>query len=120
MQAEAKLQSSGCKNVSFAVGDLEHCQYPDQHFDAVLCSSAMFYVDLKAFGKRLYGWLKPGGLLAYNTLSVSQCLLPAEPEHSLSIPTKLCCCCLPFRHFICPGQSHMPVQSPNPLAVEVI
>ncbi|KAL3151071.1 hypothetical protein ABBQ38_012941 [Trebouxia sp. C0009 RCD-2024] len=67
-QAAAKLEASTCSNVSFQVGDLEKCSYTKQSFDAVLCSSAIFYVDLKSFGVTLHSWLKPGGVLAYNSL----------------------------------------------------
>ena len=76
MQAKAKMQSSGCSNVSFEVGDLESCNYPDHSFDAILCSSAIFYIDLKSIGKTLHSWLKSGGVLAYNTHEV--CPLPTQ------------------------------------------
>ena len=70
MQAEAKLGLNDCSNVSFAVGDVEHCDYPNNSFDAILCSSAIFYVNLKAVGTKLHAWLRPGGILAYNSLEV--------------------------------------------------
>lgn len=78
MQAVHKLELSGLSNVSFEIGDLEDCRFPDDFFDAILCSQAMFYIDLKSVSKMLHGWLKPGGILAYNTHQVipipMQCL----------------------------------------------
>lgn len=70
LQAEAKLPSSGLDNIAFAVGDLELVQFPNHAFDAILCSQAIFYFDMAHVPYRLHSWLKPGGLLAYNTLQV--------------------------------------------------
>lgn len=67
-QAEAKKAGVGLENVSFLEGDVESADFPAGSFDAILCSSAIFYFDMKLIGKRLLAWLKPGGLLAYNTL----------------------------------------------------
>ncbi|KAL3145638.1 hypothetical protein ABBQ32_003180 [Trebouxia sp. C0010 RCD-2024] len=67
-QAASKLEASSCSNVSFQVGDLEKCSFTKHSFDAVLCSSAIFYVDMKSFGVTVHSWLKPGGILAYNSL----------------------------------------------------
>lgn len=75
VQAMHKLQSSGFSNVQFEIGDLEDCSFPDAFFDAILCSQAMFYVDLKSVSKRLHAWLKPGGILAYNCHQVLLVLL---------------------------------------------
>ncbi|DBB16987.1 TPA: hypothetical protein ACH3X3_014092 [Trebouxia sp. C0006] len=69
-QAEAKRASSGLNNIKFLEGDIEHADFPSKSFDAILCSSAIFYFDMPSTVKRLHTWLKPGGLLAYNTLQV--------------------------------------------------
>ena len=75
VQALHKLESSGFSNVCFEIGDLEDCSFPDDFFDAILCSQAMFYIDLKSVSKKLHAWLKPGGILAYNSHQVVLMLL---------------------------------------------
>lgn len=67
-QAEAKRSSSGLNNIKFLEGDVDHADFPSKSFDAILCSSAIFYFDMPTTAKKLHTWLKPGGLLAYNTL----------------------------------------------------
>ena len=84
LQAKAKLQLSPCPNVSFSVEDAEHTTLQSNSFDAILSSSGMPYLNTKIMFKKLHAWLKPGGLLIYNT-----------PE--------VCCSC--FYDAIC---SHMP------------
>ena len=75
-QAEAKKAAFGMDNISFLEGDIEIADFPNS-FDAILCSQAIFYFDMHTTAKKLCAWLKPGGLLAYNTLQVAssdQCL----------------------------------------------
>ena len=88
VQAEAKLQSSGFSNVSFEIDDLDEvmgCHFPDDYFDAILCSQAMFYINLKSVSKRLHAWLKPGGILAYNTHEVVLMLFQRLRSSSMSL-----------------------------------
>lgn len=88
LQAEAKRASSGLNNIKFLEGDIEHAEFPSMSFDAILCSSAIFYFDMPSTAKRLHTWLKPGGLLAYNTLQVG---------HAILASTRYICCmhCMP-------------------------
>ncbi len=81
LQAEAKRASSGLNNIKFLEGDIEHADFPSKSFDAILCSSAIFYFDMPSTVKRLHTWLKPGGLLAYNTLQVASCYLCIRQIH---------------------------------------
>ena len=83
LQAEAKRASSGLNNIKFLEGDIEHADFPSKSFDAILCSSAIFYFDMPSTVKRLHTWLKPGGLLAYNTLQVASCYLCIHQIHLL-------------------------------------
>lgn len=69
-KAKAKLRNSACPNVSFLVEDVEHAKLPSNSFDAALSSSGMPYLDTKIMFKKLHAWLKPGGLLIYNTPEV--------------------------------------------------
>ncbi len=83
LQAEAKRGSSGLNNIRFSEGDIEHAEFPSRSFDAILCSSAIFYFDMPTTAKKLHIWLKPGGLLAYNTLQVASCYLCIHQIHLL-------------------------------------
>lgn len=69
-QAEAKKAALDLDNISFLEGDIEIADSPSS-FDAILCSQAIFYFDMHTTAKKLRAWLKPGGLLAYNTLEVA-------------------------------------------------
>ena len=83
LQAEAKRSSSGLNNIKFLEGDVDHADFPSKSFDAILCSSAIFYFDMPTTAKKLHTWLKPGGLLAYNTLQVASCYLCIHQMHVL-------------------------------------
>lgn len=67
-QAEAKKSSSGLSNISFVEEDVETVDIPLENYNAILCSSAIFYFDTEKTAARLRTWLKPGGIIAYNTL----------------------------------------------------
>ena len=94
MQAEHKLALSSLSNVCFEIGDLEDCSFPDDFFDAILCSQAMFYIDLKSVSKMLHGWLRPGGILAYNTHQVTP------------VPMQCLSCCSMLLHQLCAHNSY--------------
>ncbi len=101
LQAEAKRASSGLNNIKLFEGDIEHAEFPSKSFDAILCSSAIFYFDMPSTVKRLHTWLKPGGLLAYNTLQVASCYLCIHQMHllhALQSPAITTCCmhCMPY------------------------
>jgi len=91
VQAEDKKPSSGLNNIQFVEGDIESAEITSQAYDAILCSSAIFYFDMGTTAKKLHAWLKPGGLLAYNTLQVC-------PRCSLSCPLS------------CPLSSHISIK----------
>ncbi len=75
LQAEAKKASSGVNNVKFLEGDIEHAEFPSKSFDAI------FYFDMPSTVQRLHTRLKPGGLLAYNTLQIAPCYLCIHQIH---------------------------------------
>ena len=83
MQAEAKKEASGLNNISFLEGDIEGADFPNRSFDVILCSSAIFYFNMQITAKRLHTWLKPGGLLAYNTLQVTSPSCAGCPVHKV-------------------------------------
>ncbi|HET6449480.1 MAG TPA: methyltransferase domain-containing protein [Conexibacter sp.] len=55
--------------VSFQLGDMHALPFPDGHFDAVVCSYAMFFArSVTAVGRELWRVLAPGGRLVVATI----------------------------------------------------
>ena len=121
LQAEAKRSSSGLNNIKFLEGDVDHADFPSKSFDAILCSSAIFYFDMPTTAKKLHTWLKPGGLLAYNTLQVASCYLCIHQTHllhALHAPDACVACiaCHPDSNDRCPSCiRHKCISSAEPL-----
>jgi ubiquinone/menaquinone biosynthesis C-methylase UbiE len=56
------------RNIEFRLGDMEDLGYPDQHFDAVLCVFAIFFVpDVAKQVRELWRMVRRGGQLAITT-----------------------------------------------------
>lgn len=71
MQAKAKAQQLGLRNVEFLGRDLEMLVLPEGRFDLVLVSAAIPYLsDIPAAIRRFRSWLKPGGRFVCNTPQV--------------------------------------------------
>jgi SAM-dependent methyltransferase len=67
-QARQKARAQGLANVTFEAGDADTLPLPAGGFDVALCSSGMLYfADVGAALRRIAGWLRPGGRLAFNT-----------------------------------------------------
>jgi MPBQ/MSBQ methyltransferase len=92
--AEARLRAPGC---TFQMMSATKLDFPDQHFDAVICVEAAFHFDTRdKFLGEAYRVLKPGGSLVmsdilfrgvFNALSASSHvpranLLPSIAEYS--------------------------------------
>jgi ubiquinone/menaquinone biosynthesis C-methylase UbiE len=66
--ARRKAASRNLKNVKFRHGDMENLGYPDQHFDAVICVFAIFFVpDVEKQISELWRMVRPNGQLAITT-----------------------------------------------------
>ncbi len=66
--ARRKAASRGVENIEFRLGDMESLGYPDQHFDAVICVFAIFFVSNVAKQIReLWRMVRPSGRLAITT-----------------------------------------------------
>jgi SAM-dependent methyltransferase len=64
----AKAAAAGLDNIEFRVGDMEDLGYPDDHFDAVVCVFAIFFVpDMEKQVAELWRMVRPGGQLAITT-----------------------------------------------------
>lgn len=67
-EARRKMAEAHLTNVEVREGDAEHLDVADDHFDAVICSSALFF--LPHMLEALLEWqrvLKPGGQVAFST-----------------------------------------------------
>ncbi len=68
--AKQKLGEEGLQNVEFIEADAEYLNFGNNTFDRVLCSLAISYLsNIPAALHKWYGFLKPGGILAFNTLA---------------------------------------------------
>ncbi len=66
--ARRKAASKKLDNIEFRLGDMENLEYPDQHFDAVMCVFAIFFVpDLTKQIRQLWRMVRPNGQLAITT-----------------------------------------------------
>jgi 2-polyprenyl-3-methyl-5-hydroxy-6-metoxy-1,4-benzoquinol methylase len=66
--ARQKAASRNLANVEFRFGDMEQLGYPDQHFDAVVCVFAIFFVPHMAKQVReLWRMVSPNGQIAITT-----------------------------------------------------
>ncbi|KAK9812964.1 hypothetical protein WJX72_006554 [[Myrmecia] bisecta] len=69
MLAQAAPKAAAHPHVlSFRLGDAQTAAFPPGSFDAVLCSNALVYMaDVAAALQRWAVWLRPGGILCFNT-----------------------------------------------------
>lgn len=66
--AQSKAIQRNISNVEFRVGDMLELDFPDEHFDAVICVFGIFFVpDMPAAVKELWRMVSPGGVLAITT-----------------------------------------------------
>lgn len=66
--ARRKASARGLANVRFEIGDMEALNYPDGHFDAVVCVFSIFFVpDMAKQVRELWRMVRPGGQLAITT-----------------------------------------------------
>jgi 2-polyprenyl-3-methyl-5-hydroxy-6-metoxy-1,4-benzoquinol methylase len=66
--ARRKAATRSLENIEFRLGDMENLGYPDQHFAAVICVFAVFFVpDVAKQIKELWRMVHPGGQLAITT-----------------------------------------------------
>lgn len=66
--ARAKASTRKLENVQFRVGDMTSLGFPDEHFDAVVCVFAVFFVaEMPTLVSELWRMVRPGGQLAVTT-----------------------------------------------------
>jgi ubiquinone/menaquinone biosynthesis C-methylase UbiE len=66
--ARRKAAARNLENIEFRHGDMENLSYPDQHFAAVICVFAVFFVpDVAKQIRELWRMVRPNGQLAITT-----------------------------------------------------
>jgi ubiquinone/menaquinone biosynthesis C-methylase UbiE len=64
----AKAAMRGLRNVEVRWGDMEHLDFPDGSFDAVVCVFGLFFADdMSSAASGLWRLVRPGGRLAITT-----------------------------------------------------
>ena len=71
-EANRKASTAGLRNVDFATADAERLELPRMSFDRIFCASALVLMsDVRHALHHWSGFLKPGGIIAFDT--------PAKP-----------------------------------------
>lgn len=60
------------------VGTLTKYNFPENHFDAIIC---FYYVD-RALTEKIYKWLKPGGVIIYEAYTEKQKKMKGHRKYS--------------------------------------
>lgn len=69
-QAKNNAEEKGLNNIEFVHADLDHLDYPANHFDLVVSSFGLFFVsDMSAALQRMLDILKPGGRIAISSFA---------------------------------------------------
>ncbi|MGL5795613.1 MAG: class I SAM-dependent methyltransferase, partial [Waterburya sp.] len=73
----------GINNLELVEADIESTNFEPEQFDIIFCCSAIVYFsDIPAILDKCYGWLKPGGYLAFTT--------PDKTSNLAEIRVKVC------------------------------
>jgi SAM-dependent methyltransferase len=63
-----KAKQQGLNNIEFLQADMTELEYPDAHFDAVICVFGVFFVpDMEALVAEMWRLVRSGGKLAVTT-----------------------------------------------------
>lgn len=66
-QAQTKIDAEGLQNIELVKADADYLNFPDNSFDAILCSSAIVYLtDIPTALRSWYRFLQPGGIVAFS------------------------------------------------------
>ncbi len=90
IEARRKAAALDLANVEFALADAERLGLPGEGFDHVFCASALVLMaDIPGALRHWLGFLKPGGLVAFDTPSrpfgVSQLIADIAAEHGVHL-----------------------------------
>ena len=82
-QAKRKVAVQGIDNLELIETDVELVEFKPEQFDLIFCCSALVYIsDIPAIFDKCYGWLKPGGCLAFTT--------PDQTSYLAEVRVKIC------------------------------
>jgi len=80
-QAQRKISDLGLENIELLEANVEQVNFGAANFDAVFCSSALVYLtDIPGALEKWYGWLKPGGTVAFSAWSEQSHATPSIIE----------------------------------------
>lgn len=66
-QAQSKIAAEGLQNIELVEADADFLNFPDNSFDAILCSSALAYLtDIPAALRSWYRFLRSSGIVAFS------------------------------------------------------
>ena len=76
-QARAKINTAGLTNIELLEADVDELDFPENSFDAILCSSAIvLFSNITAVLQNWYRWLKSDGTLAFSCYSQNSFFTP--------------------------------------------
>lgn len=69
-QAKSKADQQKLNNITFSQMDLDHLDFPDQHFDVATCSFGLFFLeDMEQGLRNIVSKVRSGGTIAISTFS---------------------------------------------------
>lgn len=69
-QAQRKIEAAGLENIELVEADAEEINFPEQSFDAILCTSSLvWFANIPGVLHNCYHWLKKGGILGFSCYS---------------------------------------------------
>ncbi len=89
--ARGKIEELGIKNIELIEADADYIDFCENSFDAILCCSAiMCFRDIPNVLRNWYRFLKPGGLVAFNSYYEQSLMAPtifaACAKYDISLP----------------------------------
>lgn len=87
--ARKRAERFGCKNLKFICGDARNLQFPDEHFDVIVCRGFLKVVpEVENVVKECWRVLRPGGKMFfsdtyYEGLSVLPAICKNEAEYQI-------------------------------------
>ncbi|BAZ13945.1 putative methyltransferase [Calothrix sp. NIES-4071] len=89
--ARGKIEELGIKNIELIEADADDIDFSENSFDAILCCSAiMCFRDIHNVLRNWYRFVKPGGLVAFNSYHEQSLMAPtifaACAKYGISLP----------------------------------
>ncbi|KAI5360576.1 Putative S-adenosyl-L-methionine-dependent methyltransferase, Methyltransferase domain 25 [Septoria linicola] len=72
---QVSMATERCPEATFIAGDMTKLEFEPESFDGVTCFYALFHLpreDQKPMLAKIFSWLKPGGMLVFNSATVDE------------------------------------------------